>query len=1055
MFAKFALSFSILSMKYLPFALFFFSSAYCVAQNNNHYFQQEVNYRIVATLDDVKHTLNGVIEFEYVNNSPDALPQIWVHLWANAFKNRRSAFCKQKLRDDDGKFYFADDKDLGGYKDLDFSADGQKISWKYDPKNPDIAVLNLPQPLTPGKRIRISTPFLLKIPASFSRLGHVETSYQMTQWYPKPAVYDHKGWHAMPYLDIGEFYSEFGSFDVTLSLPENYIVGATGVLQTSSEIEFLNKKEVETREKIRKSERVTLSHPLTGSDTFPASSLKMKTIRYIAERVHDFAWFADKRFLVLKDTARLASGKMVDCWAMFPPSKDPSVKGAQSALWKKGAFYVRRSVEFYSEKVGEYPWPHATAIHSALSAGGGMEYPMITVIGDASSAQQLDDVITHEVGHNWFYGILASNERDHPFLDEGINSYYESRYMKEYYGKYMPFEIPKFILNETRQGSLIENGYLLLARNHQDTPPDTHSNEFSPIAYGLQVYMKTALCLHWLEQSVGMEKFDAAMQEYYRKWQFKHPYPEDFRAILEDKNLEAGWFFETVQTQEQVDYALKGARLDNGQWTLDIKNKGSLNTPFSVTAFKNGEPKETKWFSVADWQARNSVLFPIDSADAFEIDWPRKTLDINRKNNFRRTKGVFPSMRPIEFRPLAIFQNARRNTLAVLPWVGWNNYDKTMLGLLVYNAPLPQRKLQYYLLPGYATGSKNFVGLADVRYKFYPGGLVPKVTVGVGAKTFDFDYNAGDDYYSKFYRIAPQVTAELRSRSMSFRHALNFRTLFIGREEDLRSIEGVYLGKSWKKNTIHELRYEGEQFALPNPYRFQIALETQDYRDVFDRPANYLRGNAEWRQKFYYKDKKKVTMRLFAGYFIQSTQRNRSVEETALSLNPQGFNDYKFDQTFLARSGADNIMGRQVSQTEGGFKGAFGEAFAGVVGNSNNFILSLNLKADLPVRLPLGIPVKPYFDLGYFDDATILGKDRPSSEQLLWSGGLLLEFFKGGLEVYFPLANSKTLKNLYCEQSGGTNASAIFCGGDYRKMISWSMRLDFSDPVKMIERAVR
>jgi len=1008
------------------------------------YFQQEVNYRITATLDDVKHTLRGNIEFEYINNSPDALPQIWVHVWGNAFKNRRTAFCKQKLRDGDGEFYFAEDNDLGGYKNLDFSGDGQKIAWKFDPKEPDIAILTLAQPLASGGRIRIATPFLLKIPASFSRLGHVETSFQMTQWYPKPAVYDHLGWHAMPYLDIGEFYSEFGSFDVSLTLPENYVVGATGVLQTPSEIVFLQKKEAETREWLAKTE-----HPTTAP--FPASSLKMKTIRYTAEQVHDFAWFADKRFLVLKDTARLASGKTVDCWAMFPSAKQTMVKTAQSKYWEKGAFYVRRAIEFYSDKVGEYPWPQATAVHSALSAGGGMEYPMITVIGNASSAKELDNVITHEVGHNWFYGILASNERKHPFMDEGINSYYEQRYMKEYYERHQPYELPKFILDENKQGNLLENGYLFLARDHKDTPPDTHSNEFTPIAYGLQVYMKTAICLHWLEQSIGIEKFDDAMQEYYRRWQFKHPYPEDFRDVLAEKKLDPAWFFEAMQTQKQVDYVLKGATLDPGQWTLDIENKGLLNAPFSVTALKKGKPLETRWYSVADWESRHRVVFPIDSADAFEIDWPRKTLDINRKNNFRRTSGLFPGARPLEYRPLAVFQNARKNTLAVLPWIGWNNADKTMLGLLIYNAPLPQRKLQYYLLPGYATGSKNLVGLADVRYKFYPGGLIPKVTIGVGAKMFDYDYNAGDQYYSRFYRIAPQVNAELRSPSMSFSHALNFRTLFIGREDDLRNTEGLYLGKSWIKNTIYELRYEGEQKALPNPYHFQFALETQNYRDGFDRPANYLRSTATWRQRFFYADKKKVSIRLFAGYFIRNTQRNRSVEETALSLNPQGFNDYKFDQTYLARSGADNIMGRQISQSEGGFKGAFGSAFAGTVGNSNNYVLALNLKSDLPVHLPLGIPLKPYFDLGYFDDATIIGEGRPRSEQLLWSGGLMLEFFKGGLEVYFPLVNSKTLKDLYCEQAGGNNPSAIFCGGDYRKMISWSMRLNFSDPVKMVE----
>jgi hypothetical protein len=504
-----------------------------------------------------------------------------------------------------------------------------------------------------------------------------------------------------------------------------------------------------------------------------------------------------------------------------------------------------------------------------------------------------------------------------------------------------------------------------------------------------------------------------------------------------------------------VDYQLKKVKSDNGIWTLQVENKGALNAPFSVTALQKGKPVETVWFPPFGKKEGQVAGFQSVEADAFEIDYPRQTLDLNRKNNFRRTSGLFPSLRPWEFRSLAIFQNTRRNTFAALPWLGWNNYDKTMLGVAIYNPPVPARRFQYYLLPAYALGSKNLVGLADLRYKIFPGGLVPKVTLGVAAKSFDFDYNARDDYYSRFWRVVPQVRAELRSGSLAFSHALQFRTIFLGREAATFDTAGIFAGKIWQKNTIHELRYEGAQRALPNPFRFQIALETQAYRDAFDRPASYWRGTAEWAQKFHYQAKRKITARFFAGYFLQSTQRKRGVEETALSLNPQGFNDYRFDQTFLARSGADNILGRQVGQTDGGFKGAFGAAFAGVLGNSNNYLLALNLKADLPKRLPLGLPLKPYFDIGYFDDATPLGEGRPRSEQLLWSGGLMLEFFKGGLEIYFPLAHSKTLKDRYCEQAGGSNPSAIFCGGNYLKMISWSMRLRFSDPVQIVENAVR
>jgi len=1007
------------------------------------YFQQEVNYKITATLDDQAHTLNGNIEIEYVNNAPDALPEIWMHLWPNAYKNRQTAFCKQKLRDGDARFYFTDEKNLGYLKNLDFSANGQKLDWQFDKKNPDIALLKLPQPLAPGARIVITTPFFLKIPASFSRLGHVGPSYQMTQWYPKPAVYDHKGWHPMPYLDQGEFYSEFGSFDVTLTLPENYVVGATGILQTPSEIEFLTKKEAESREKLAKGEG-------KKPDIFPASSANLKTIRYTAERVHDFAWFADKRFYVLKDTARLASGRTVDCWAMFTNS--------QSDIWQKGAFYVRRAVEFYSEKVGEYPYPHATAVHSALSAGGGMEYPMITVIGNSGSAKDLDDVITHEVGHNWFYGILASNERDHPFMDEGLNSYYEQRYMLQYYGGYDPIGLPKFLYDPAKYGPIFNTAYLVLARERKDTPPDSHSDDFAQVAYGMQVYMKTALCMSWLEKSVGTERFDAAMQDYYREWQFRHPYPEDLKAVFEEHNLNANWFFEAMQTQKQADFTLKSANpgiqiLDNESggsrekiWQLEIENKGELDAPFPVTALKNSKPVETKWFTKS-----GNISFPAVEADGFIIDHEFATLDFYRQNNFRKAPGASPGVKRNDFivGP-ALIQNPHRRTLALLPWLGWNNYDKTMLGAVIYNPPLPSRHFQYYLLPGYGFGSKQFVGLADVRYHFFPGGIFPKITVGASAKTFSLDYNDRDDYYSKFYRIAPEIRAELRDNSVSFRHFVNFRTLFIGRENDLRDSVGGFVGKEFDKYTIYETRYEAMQKKKPNPWHFKAALEWQNGRDAFGDKGKYLRGSLEWRQQFFYQPWRKITMRVFAGGFLQNDRRNDGIlagdpAQGSFSLNPQGFSDYRLDQTFLARSGGGNILGRQVNQTEGGFKAAFGAPFAGTIGVSNNFVFAVNLKADLPKKLPLGLPVKPWFDLGYFDDATLLGENRPSSEQWLWSAGFMLEFLDGNLEIYFPVAHSKSLKNKYDEAFGG----------NYWKWISWSARFDMANPTELLERLIR
>jgi len=1035
-------------------------------QAQSAYFQQQVNYKIVARLDDQQHTLTGNIEIEYTNHAPKPLREIWMHLWGNAFKSNNSAFCKQKLRDGNTAFYFAPEADRGSYQALDFTVNQQPVKWCFDTEHTDIAQIELTNPLQPGATITIRTPFSLKIPASFSRLGHVETSYQMTQWFPKPAVYDQYGWHAMPYLDMGEFYSEFGNFDVSITLPENYVVGATGVLQTESEIDFLNKKVAETLASLQKTVKLQ-------ADTFPISSHRFKTIRYTAQNVHDFAWFADKRFLVIHDSVQLATGKKVDCWAMFTPSDLP--------LWKDAAFFVGRSVKFYSDHVGAYPWPQATAVHSALSAGGGMEYPMITVIGNEPDAKSLDEVITHEVGHNWFYGILATNERDHPFMDEGLNSYYEQRYMHEFYQDGFDLVgLPKWLYNSDKYGSVQESGIRLLDQEHTNIPPDTHSNLHTPISYGLMVYYKTAQCTQWLEKAVGTQAFDAAMQAYFNTWKFKHPYPNDLRIAWKNAGLEADWWFEAMQTRKQADYAISNVKKEGRTYAIEVTNHGDLNAPFPIAAIYQGKLKKTTWVSSSP-QKRQTIQLDTDSVDAFVLDDARITIDPNRQNNTWNTTSMLHRVEPLTIHPFSFFQVKQKTALGLLPWIGYNRYDKIMLGLMAYNPPGANGRWQYYVAPAYGWGSKQLAGLADVRYHFFPGGRVPKVTLSMNAKQFSNASNASTDlgrysesfqYKLKYQRLAPQMRVELRSKVAAFRHQLILRALFIRQEtalfqRDSNKFDLTPLGNGQfdtlynysrfeglqgKNSHIYELRYEAAAKKGPNPYRCVVALEA--------RPQNagkngYLRSTMEWNQKFYYKKNKNITARMFAGAFLINANRDGAIDETALALNPQGFNDYRFDQLFFGRSETQGLVARQVSQTDGGFKAAFGKAQAGNIGNSNSFILALNLKADLPQRLPFGIPLKPWFDLGYFDDATKIGANRPRKEQILWSGGFMLEILKGTMEIYFPLVNAPVLRQQYAETSGGKNKSALFSGGNYLKWISWSIRLPFRDPDAALESFLR
>ena len=230
-------------MRRIVLLVFGFVCIVKIAIGEKPYFQQRVDYKISVSLDDKKNFLSGFEELIYRNNSQDTLRELFFHLWPNAYKDRSTALCKQLVSQGNMSLYFANDEQRGFIDSLNFRVDDKVVSLVYDSINIDICKIVLNKPLLPNDTILITTPFRIKIPdAKFSRLGHVGQSYMISQWYPKPAVYDKDGWHTMPYLSQGEFYSEFGSFLVDITVPANYVVAASGYLKTPSEVEFINKK---------------------------------------------------------------------------------------------------------------------------------------------------------------------------------------------------------------------------------------------------------------------------------------------------------------------------------------------------------------------------------------------------------------------------------------------------------------------------------------------------------------------------------------------------------------------------------------------------------------------------------------------------------------------------------------------------------------------------------------------------------------------------------------------------------------------------------------------
>jgi hypothetical protein len=483
------------------------------------YWQQEVKYNIDVSLDDKNHFLKGFLKLDYTNNSPDKLSFIWFHVWPNAYKNEETPFAKQVL-EQEGKKGLKKLKENGFMDSLSFYVNNEKAEMEAHPEYPDVIKLKLRSALEPKATIHIATPFFVKIPSYISRMGRDEQFYMICQWYPKPAVYDRKGWHPMPYLDQGEFYSEFGSFTVNITVPSAYIIAATGVLQNTDELN-----------QYKKMGRMNVAKGSTKNVVrYEPGTAAKKTLQYQGENIHDFAWFADKEFVVRYDSLQIELGQFIDVFAWHHPDGNKN--------WKFSTDYIRDAVFKYSEWVGDYPYPVVQAVEGPKNDNsGGMEYPMITLITspDANEAN-LDGVIAHEVGHNWFYGILGSNERTHPWMDEGLNTYYQLRYeatkynnLESIFGDAMPAEV-----RSLPPDALLDVAYKVLAQTRMWEAIDTPADQFKDKQqYGLVEYIKTAIWLHGIETGLGNPTLSSAIKAYFDQWKFKHPYPEDLKQVFE------------------------------------------------------------------------------------------------------------------------------------------------------------------------------------------------------------------------------------------------------------------------------------------------------------------------------------------------------------------------------------------------------------------------------------------------------------------------------------------------------------------------------------------
>lgn len=512
-----------------------------------------------ASLEPATRRFEGVEHLRWKNTSSVPLTELQFHLYLNAFANTRSTFFRESggqlrnigMPEDGWGFLVVDAMRLPDGSDLK----GGEQFIQPDDGNPDdrtVARYPLPEPLLPGGEIQLEIAFHGQLPRVFARCGVHGDFVLAGQWFPKIAVFEDRGvrgrsepgWNCHQYHASSEFYADFGNYDVTIVLPARYVgkIGATG-------------QKVE--------ERVV-------GDRVEA--------RFVQEGVTDFAWTADPRYLVVRDRfdptrdvpeheqQRVAEllGVPPEEIALKPVDITLLLQPANAAQAQRYLSALKLALRGYGLRLGAYPYPHITLVDPPRGAmgAGGMEYMTFITLGThpAMNFPFLRGILTpegvtiHEFGHNYWMGMIASNEFEESWLDEGINSYYDMIITDEVYGaeaRFLGTEISAF-----------ENNRRALASARFSDPIVRESWKFRPGTYGLHSYPRPAITLKHLENLVGSPAFHRAMRAFFQKWKFRHPSTADFEATFQEAvGKDLGWFFQQAfHTTAHLDYAVTRAR---------------------------------------------------------------------------------------------------------------------------------------------------------------------------------------------------------------------------------------------------------------------------------------------------------------------------------------------------------------------------------------------------------------------------------------------------------------------------------------------------------------
>ena len=591
---------------------------------NVGYWQNRADYQITSSLNDITHQITGSVTIKYKNNSPHTLPFLWLQLDQNLFNKDSRGQARMPV---DSRSRYGDAKSgfNGGYIITKVQLNDGVANYIITDSRMQI---RLPKPMNAGGdvvKIKIDYSFIIPEYGA-DRCGILKTKngeiFAVAQWYPRMCVFDDvQGWNTLPYLGPSEFYLEYGDFDITITAPASHIVVASGELQNPAEV--LTATQNSRLASAKKSDKTVVIRSETEV-TDPSSRPKGTTLtwHYKITNARDISWASSKAFIWDAAKINLPSGKTSLAMSVYPAESNGS------KAWGRATEYTKKSIENYSKRWLEFPYPAATNVASNV---GGMEYPGIVFCGWKATEDQLFGVTDHEFGHTWFPMIVGSNERKYGWMDEGFNTFINSLADDD-------FNNGEYKQDPRNMESMAEYMFNPNSEAILNTP-----DAMKEANIGTALYLKPGYGLELLRNEIlVIDRFDYAFKTYIQRWAYKHPTPWDFFKTMDNASGEdlswfwKGWFIENFkldQAIESVKYE-KDSELNGA--IVTIANLDQLAMPVTIAYETISGKKGNIKLPVEIWN--NTYLFKVklpttEKLASVTIDPNKVFPDMNFSNN--------------------------------------------------------------------------------------------------------------------------------------------------------------------------------------------------------------------------------------------------------------------------------------------------------------------------------------------------------------------------------------------------------------------------------------